>query len=282
MKKIYLISTTLIAAIVIVLTTFTNTYSYPEGAPAGVSGSPGDGNQTCARSGCHTGTTPQSRNGMITSNIPAEGYIPGQTYTVTVSIQQSDISRWGFQTSAQTSSGDDVGTLVLTNNAQTQLTGSGKYITHTTAGNGGSAGSKSWTFDWIAPNAGTGSFSFYASVMAANNNGGRSGDLVFTDQLSVSESISTGFASRENESLSIYPTPLVGNSLYFHVGKANVVINSIRIYSLTGALVADLSGSLLPKGGNELQLPVNNLKSGTYLFVASHTDGVFVKKLFQR
>ncbi|HLG33852.1 MAG TPA: hypothetical protein VI757_03145, partial [Bacteroidia bacterium] len=56
-----------------------NVSSNGGGAPAGRTGSPGDGGLTCAISGCHNGPTPATQAGWITSNIPGTGYVPGST-----------------------------------------------------------------------------------------------------------------------------------------------------------------------------------------------------------
>jgi hypothetical protein len=52
---------------------------YPTGAPPSKTGSPGDGSN-CTE--CHGGT-PSTVAGWITSNIPVNGYTPGQTYQIT-------------------------------------------------------------------------------------------------------------------------------------------------------------------------------------------------------
>jgi hypothetical protein len=283
MKKKYALTFALIVVIAISLSTFTTTYSNPTGAPSGVSGSPGDGNQTCAQSGCHSGSTASVRPGMIISDIPAEGYIPGQTYTITITIEQAGISRWGFQASAQDPAGAKIGSMVLTNTVQTRLTSSGKYITHTTSGTGGSTGSKTWTFDWIAPNAGTGNFSFYASVMAANNNGGRTGDNVFTDELTVTESLSTGMPLNSTEEIffTVYPNPIIGESLHIRSNKPETKANSIKLYALSGALVLEYTRTLLGEIGSDLTIPLHNIEPGSYLIVVEHSKGNFVKRLIR-
>jgi hypothetical protein len=125
---------------------------YPSGAPAGYTGSPGDG-QNCAN--CHGGSA-SNVTGWITSNIPAEGYTPGTTYTITATASGS--GNKGFEISPQNSSGTLLGTLIA--GSGSQLTGSGKYITHTSAS---SSNPKVWTFSWVAPASGTGTVTFYGA-----------------------------------------------------------------------------------------------------------------------
>lgn len=125
---------------------------YPGGSPAGYTGSPGDG-KDCKQ--CHGGTTAAVAN-WITSNIPVEGYVPGSTYTITVTVTGS--GKKGFQVSPQNGSGDLLGTLTAGNG--TELNGGGKYVTQSSSVNTNPA---IWTFGWTAPNAGTGEVTFYGA-----------------------------------------------------------------------------------------------------------------------
>ena len=59
------------------------------GSPGGKTNSPLDMFTNCTQ--CHTGSTPNSGgvNISITSYIPQTGYIPGETYTIITTINQS-------------------------------------------------------------------------------------------------------------------------------------------------------------------------------------------------
>jgi len=158
---------------------------YSSGSPGGKTGSPGDG-ANCTQ--CHTGT-PQSASGWITTNIPAMGYTPGQTYTITVTGTHSGVGKFGFETTAESSGGSKKGTFIITDAVQTQLTNSNHAVTHTSAGTTPSGNSKTWTFDWTAPAAGTGNITFYAAFNAANGNGNNQGDVIYLTSTSVSEEV---------------------------------------------------------------------------------------------
>jgi hypothetical protein len=94
--------------------------------------------------------------GWITSNIPADGYTPGNTYTITVTVSGS--GQKGFEVSPQNVSGTLLGT--LTAGANNHLTGSGKYVTQNAKT---SANPATWSFTWTAPAAGTGLVTFYGA-----------------------------------------------------------------------------------------------------------------------
>lgn len=150
MKKTNYLTFAIIASVVL-LTGFAA--FYPSGAPAGYSGSPGDGSDC---SSCH-GTAATTAAGWITSDIPAAGYTAGQAYTITATNNMGGSGKYGYEISPQNVAGTLLGTLTAGTNSK--LVGSGKYITHSTS----SSTIKTWTFTWTAPLAGTGSVTFYGA-----------------------------------------------------------------------------------------------------------------------
>ena len=183
------ISFFVVAAAFILIDAFNNqSISNNGGAPAGRTGSPGDGGLTCAISGCHLpGPAPAAMAGWITSNIPGTGYVPGSTYTITATATRPGHVEFGFEISPQNAIGTLLGTLVVTNTIEMQLVGANKYITHKLAGTSAPGGTKTWNFNWIAPAAGTGNVTFYGAFNASNNNNSNTGDTIFTSTLLVSE-----------------------------------------------------------------------------------------------
>ncbi len=183
-----------------------HTFKNAGGAVAGYCGDPAGGSLTCTV--CHSGPPATPISGLITSDIPAGGYTPNTTYTITATIIRAGHSRFGFGISPQNASGAFIGTLVNTN-AETQLTGTGNnYITHAFDGTSGT-GSKSWTFNWTAPPQGTGSATFYGAFNVTNSNFTMNGDTIYTSTLLVPEDLSTGptgIGSSER-AFSVYPNP---------------------------------------------------------------------------
>jgi len=277
MKKALLIGGSLLLMCSMIFLDTTGTLSNPNGAPASNTGAPGDLNQTCARSGCHNGTA-TDRDGMITTNIPSTGYIAGQTYTITVSITQSGISKWGFQLSPQTVSGDLVGSMQLTDATRTRFVGTGnKYVTHTTAGNAGAAGTTSWNINWTAPAAGTGEFSFYASVMAANGNGNNSGDLVFKDNLTVTEDVTSNLNQVENVYAPFaFPNPVDGNDLNLTVPTN---IEKVMLYDLHGRLWLEIPNARLE---TKFSLNIASIPAGVYLLKMSSGSTEYMQRIIRK
>jgi hypothetical protein len=148
--------------------------AYSSGSPGGKSGSPGDNGSTCVD--CHTGTV-NPVSGWISTNIPITGYVPGNTYTITLTGTHNGVVKFGFEVTAEDVNGTKVGTLILTDPVQTKFTNGTATVTHTSSGNTPSGNTKTWTVDWTAPTAGTGNVGLYAAINAANGNGNNSGDV---------------------------------------------------------------------------------------------------------
>ncbi|TVQ77096.1 MAG: T9SS C-terminal target domain-containing protein [Flavobacteriales bacterium] len=164
MKKYYTLIGFLSCLVAIVL--INGAYSFGRTGP--YSGSPGDNGLNC--SSCHGGS-PSPITNAITSNIPASGYVAGNTYTLTLSISHPTNNTFGFQVTAEDASDNKVGTFVSTGGA-TQVVNGGNAVTHTTAGNQGTNNSRVWTVDWVAPAAGTGDVTFYVAFNSGNGNNG--------------------------------------------------------------------------------------------------------------
>ena len=181
-------------------------HSSSDGAPAGRTGSPGDG-LTCNNS-CH-GSQPGNAQGnevsVITSNIPPTGYTPGETYDIAVSMQGGS-SSYGFSLTVEDAQNANQGTLIAPNGSGVQINGSGDYVTQTS--NLGQ-GSKTWNFQWTAPAAGTGEVTFYAATIYGSGGAGNNNDVMVLTNTSVQEASNVSITEAELESLAVYPNPVI-------------------------------------------------------------------------
>jgi len=140
-----------------------NVKSFSNGNPPGCTGSPSD--KTTCTTNCHNGSIVKTETGWITSNIPANGYIPDSSYTITCTAKgEATSEKFGFEASPQFLTGKLAGKMIITNSAETKLVGGGKYISQILAGVAGT-GSKSWSFKWIAPAKGSGDLTIYAAFI---------------------------------------------------------------------------------------------------------------------
>lgn len=149
--------------------------------PLGFSGGPGDQNCTA----CHNSFPLNSGKGsLILSGIPFE-FQPGETYNLTLTIQDPDAQRWGFEVVAVNDKGQNVGKLSITQDTFTELrSNNGRdYIVPTIAGNfTGQKETASWQFNWIAPTQG--SVVFYFAAVAGDLDATPRGDRVYTSSMS--------------------------------------------------------------------------------------------------
>ena len=199
------------------------TNSNGNGSPGGKTGSIGDNGVSCTA--CHYAGNGNGAN--ITTNIPTSGYVPGQTYTVTASIQQNGISKFGFELTAEDENGQKKGTFNITNTVETKLTNNGSAVTHKGTGTSGQS-IKTWTFDWTAPGfaTSTGYVKFWGSFLAANGDFTNSGDIYHFDTTSYSEEQTNSLFEINNE------ISTNGNKIYF-----NKNISKVLIYNISGKLV---------------------------------------------
>ncbi len=265
-KKTTLLSVALVFGGIFIASINNNAFTDPNGSPNARTGSPGDGGNTCAISGCHTGSAVQTRAGIITSNIPVEGYTPGQRYTITATTQ-STRNNFGFQISPQSLTGTRLGTMIITNASETKLTGTGKYITQTNTATGVN-GVKSWSFDWTAPAAGTGSVTFYGCFNYANGDGSNSGDSIVKSTLVVTEKVISGVDMNTFTKLgfSIYPMPV--NSELNLKNNHNVYVSSVQIFDINGKLM--MSKEVETDGS--IKFNIENLPVGTYIININDSD----------
>ncbi len=273
-KKTF-VSVLAIAIGTICISDFTSTaHSNAGGAPSGKTGSPGDASNC---TGCHAGTA--SSGGSITSNVPVTGYIPGTTYTITATITAAGINKFGFEVSPQGTTSAQKGTLVATDAINTKLLGTtGKYITHKLAGTSG-IGSRTWTFNWIAPVAGTGNAIMYGAFIAANGNGTNSGDQVFLTSLLIQENLSAGIMDVVNtaDSWNVYPNPST-DRITIESLDANAEMKSLEVYDITGKLIKSLNYETISQSQS---IDIADLQSGVYVLNIQTDKNRITKKFIK-
>lgn len=228
--------------------------SNPTGAPLGRTGSPADG-ATCSSPGCHFGTASPLSN-VITSNIPATGYVPGQSYTITVTVPGS--GNKGFQVSPQKTDGTQLGSLQA--GAGSQVIG--KYITHTAP----KTGTATWTFGWTAPAAGSGSVTFYGAFA-------QSRQVTRTNSLTVAEGVSTGVQEvRAFSKVNVFPNPATSEiNLNFNLTRNG--LTEVRLLDLSGKEIAALYNQTLEAGIQTLRLNLPGGLNGGHYFVTLKAEG---------
>lgn len=258
MNKLIPILFTLIITSVIFFPTIS--ISNGNGSPGGKTGSIGDGNISCTA--CHYAGI--GNGATISTNIPVSGYIPGQTYTVTATIQDMNINKFGFELTAEDNSGDKQGTFIITNASETKLTNGGNAVTHKGTGTNGQ-GVKTWIFDWIAPNNLSGKVTFWGSFLAANGDFTNMGDAYHFDTTSVNEGQTNNIFEQKN---------------YFNIINNNIYTDR----NILEIVIYDLSGKIIKKYTNIKQhetLKIEVLNTGIYVISATDFNSYrTMKKIF--
>jgi hypothetical protein len=220
---------------------------WPGGSPGGYSGSPGDG-KDCTQ--CHGGSASQV-SGWIYSDIPAEGYIPGETYTISVSIPGTGDK--GFEISPQDPAGGLLGTLA--DGPNVHLVAGNTAVTQD---NASSANPAEWQFEWTAPEAGTGTIIFYGA---------------FT----VNKPVTKLCTMEVDENTSIYiPEPMIpAPELFPNPARDNVMVSyyaaekgetAIYLISMNGRSTPVFESSMAEKGLNEVRISIpSGTPPGLYL-----------------
>jgi len=241
------------------------------GAPIGKTGSPGDGFNCTS---CHSGVATTEPN-LITSNIPSEGYTPGQTYTITGTITATNTTKFGFEIAAQNFAGVNQGTYVVTNITTTKLIGNGNYITHKTGGTSFPSGTATWSFDWIAPTIENGDITFYGAFISSNNNNNSNGESVKLSTLALSKSTSAKTVDWINNKhpYFVFPNPFF-DKLYITKSANAVNPKLISISDINGKLVKEIENNL-----TDQPIDVNEIARGTYFLKIVAEDGIRLKKI---
>lgn len=172
-----------------ILFIFCSSTQFSSAPPSGYTGVNG---YSCAN--CHGGfPTNSAGGGVAITGLPTGSYIPGQSYpiSVTVSHGASNRARWGFALTAKNALGEAAGTFTTTN-PNTTIIGTTE-IGHNSAVVTSPSSSYTYTgMSWTAPlnpTANDLNLKFYSVGVAANSNGGSSGDYVYTSLINGSFTI---------------------------------------------------------------------------------------------
>lgn len=169
-------------------------FAFSAGPPIKRTGAPIDGGLDCTA--CHRTFAPANTgSGRVT--IAASPYTPGAKQTVTVTVEDPDAMRFGFQITARPRSDEtkQAGTFAPNDAVRVRCdpdardgpcNGALEFAEHTLAGTRpGNPGPRIFTMDWTAPDSDVGDVVFYAAGNGANNNNANTGDHIYTTNLIV-------------------------------------------------------------------------------------------------
>jgi len=244
-------------------------FTYPEitkgkenGSPGGKTNSPIDGNNC---TGCHN---TQLNNGqgsvIISSDMQNNEYVPGETYTITVTASHQSFITYGFELTAENGT-SKAGSFIILSSATTKLVNGGNAVTHKLSGTLGSA-TKTWTVDWTAPGfaSSTGTVNFYVCAVNGNGDGDNSGDEVHTNIYTVNEQQSASITEYYNSDIVKY----INNEVIISTDKE---LNSIRIYDINGKLIKITNSDVR-------KISTSEFKNGIYIIELIENSGNKITK----
>ena len=258
------------------------------GSPSSSTGAPGEVN--CTTSGCHDDFLINTGGG-ITSITIANGvteYTPGQTYSVTVSISQSAINRFGFQVVALADKDNsNAGTFNIVESGRTQIIpGSGtlsnrNYITYTFPGTAAlNTGYSEWTFEWTAPASNEGSVTFFLAAIAGNDDGTDSGDKCYLNSLTLTSAALGVETNRSDVKLKLFPDPINDEiTVCFTLEKESSV--KMQLHNTNGQLLKEWFLGTQSQGTCSKTLNLEkNYPQGIYFFTLLKDRESVTRKFF--
>lgn len=182
-----------VIAVAAILPALISTKPKTSGGHPSTTGGPSE--QTCAQSGCHSSASVDPGTGVNTLIFPTADstYVPGQTYSITLGVKKTGITKFGFEFVALEDSNEtSTGQLVVTDANRTHIISgtingkTRKYMTHSTDGTPAlTTDSTNWSFDWTAPSSNVGTITFYYITNCTNDNGANTGDALYESSFQI-------------------------------------------------------------------------------------------------
>ena len=263
MKKTLLLFSVIVVTAITVISTLNTSNANGMAPPNSTAGAPSDAaGATCT--GCHGGTATQT-TGIISSDIPASGFIGGTTYNFTVAM--SGAAAYGFEMTPQTAT-SNVGLGTWIAGAGTSV--STKYIKQSSKKTGASA---TWAFQWTAPVTAT-TVTFYGAFNYANNNGTSSGDVIKTSSVTyLANSTGIDEVAISSAFISVFPNPAAS---VLHIASPSVFEKGF-IYSINGSLVKTITETELINK----TIDIAELSNGSYYMTLSSGNKTSTSKFIK-
>ncbi|MFT5600037.1 MAG: hypothetical protein ACI9N1_000269 [Flavobacteriales bacterium] len=226
------------------------------GPPPGKTGAPGE--NTCTD--CHNGNI-LSAIGVVTFSFSDTNnyYLPGNTYTIVVSVPSSDTTT-GFQMTARSSANLTAGSFIPGLNSTTQQQGGLEYINHSA-----SIGINSWSFQWQAPATDIGDVIFHYAANRANGDTQNTGDQIFLGDAFVGSGVSIGIEEDNKEEIKFAYNPSL-RLLSISQNQQLSVNTVILIQDMQGELLINQPVKFLSNSQtvHQLQVP-SSISGGIYV-----------------
>lgn len=254
---------------------------------AGRTGSPGE--TTCT--GCHTGFAINDGGGSVVISSPDLTnweYMPGDTYTINVTVSRTGCPLFGFGFECLTGStpAQNAGTLIVTNPSETHILNATvstvvrKNMVHSLNGGLGTD-SKTFSFKWAAPTTNVGNVTFYCCGNATNMNGAKTGDHIY----STTQVVTPAFGATTNDipdnssTFNVYPNPANENLFVMYSAAIGKKVD-FTLMTLDGKIAGPVY-TFIGTGSETTSVIVlpADFAAGIYLLRMQRGDTSTVKKI---
>ncbi|MFK7935181.1 MAG: choice-of-anchor V domain-containing protein [Saprospiraceae bacterium] len=228
----------------------------------------------CGNSFCHDDGqfSPTLDIQLLADGTPVENYVPGETYTLAVTINASGSpAEYGFQAVALDESDANTGSFGTPVSGQqiTTLGNGNSYWEHQGAQN-----TNAFEIEWTAPADAAGAITFYSAGIAANDGNGSGGDGAANSSLSVAPMVSSVFGVEALPvQVQISPNP-VQDIANVQISTAERSELQLNIFNTNGQLVQNQTANVAA-GDHQLEVNTTDLAAGIYHLQL--TDGERVK-----
>lgn len=232
-------------------------------------------NGFCGNSFCHDDGqfSPTLEIRLLANGMPVENYVPGQTYTLAVTIEATGSpEEYGFQAVALDAAETNAGAFGTPAGGQqiTTLGNGNNYWEHQ-----GAQSTNSFEIEWTAPaDASAGAVTFYSAGIAANDGNGSGGDGAASNTLSVEPMVSSIFSVETLAvDVQISPNP-VQDVANIQITTAERNQLQLNLFSTNGQLVSNQTLEVAV-GTQQIVVATTDLAAGVYHLQL--TDGERVK-----
>lgn len=221
---------------------------------------------------CHNASTNYSVSATLEA-IPTGGtaavqaYVPGKTYQIKITPKSvTTPSGYGFQTTVIANKNyAAAGTFASpSTNTHLKTLSSRSYFEQSARTN-----STPFTVTWTAPVVGTGTVTFYTSMLACNGNGKESGDQTYAFSAALTEQAAT--ANEEDVPQSAYHLQIFPNPSNQEVSLFADAPSTLTVYNVLGQTVAQYTNSRV------VQVNTNNWAKGVYVVRATSNGNTLTK-----
>jgi len=263
------------AALLALLLSPPSAHGFPWAPPDGFAGDPPDFNDCTA---CHSDFGLNTGDGVLEIQGMPFAYAPGETYALSVRLDDRGQSRWGFEMTVIDSGGLQAGVMAPEDEVIVSVSeGPGSerdYAKQTIDGTYWGEEEGIWGILWTAPPEGSGAAFFYAAGNAANGDDTPSQDYIYAVDVFVPEGIPSaarGAAVAGLLEATAFPNPSAGSGrLRLRLPEATAL--RVRVVDAAGRHVARLADGPAASGDHLLSWDGRDSRgrpvaSGVYYYV---------------